>query len=268
MHYYLFDNRSNLRLDTKKLDQISSWIKTSKIAGEQFKLRSPQHMIEQTTKVLRTNKSSTLAIIGDDLSLDIAISALQTLDHPPTLAYIPLFSNSKASQLLGFDGWKQACNALVQAKRESFELVSIEDYTTLAHATLTPKHSTDSQASTIQVTLDKQLELSLPLAELTITNLSQEPHMQDETKSFLVEVQRDRPKARKTDATSPIIKLPSALEVKHTEKIMRLKAHGLRIKTAHPLLFQGLIQLRPSFEVAYSAKKQTIIVHRKRESLT
>ncbi len=269
MHYYLIDERVAKTTPAAQLSRIQSWIKTSRIAGEQLSLKSPQHIMEHVKKITASASTATIVVLGDDLSLDLAISALIELEQDNTtpLGFIPLRANSKSAQLLGILDWKQATGALLKGKRENFHLLGVEDYAILSCCSLSPKHVDPPTEQAITLTLDRELILSIPSAELSLANISKDvatTHIQP----ILIEATASHGSDQLLQNKQPLIKLP----VKHTAsaqaKMLRLKASTITIETTSPLLLHSLIQLRPTIEVVQHTKQQPLIVSRKRDSLT
>lgn len=268
MHYYFFDSRATKNDKSGQLSRIQSWIKTSRIAGQQLELRSPQHIIEEVKKLTANPSVSAIVVAGDDLSLDLAISSLQNNDKEIPLGYIPLLPNSLSAKLLNITDWKQATAALLRGKRESFKLLGVEDYVVLSGCMLSPKATTLDSSSTTTLKLDKQLTLDLPSAELALTNITNDPAMAEHKQPIMIEAISSASPEERLQNKKPLISLPVRLREPAKPKILRLKANTISIKTTTPLLLQNLIQLRPVIEVTEMAGKQALIVNRKRDVLS
>ncbi len=266
MHYYLFDDRVN-KHTTSTLNRVKSWIKTSRIAGQQLDLKSPQQIVEEVKKIASNQTTPTIVVIGDDLSLDLAISSLSESKKHITVGFIPMTTNSKSAQLLGITHWKQASNTLLRGKRENYKLLQLEDYTVLSGATLIPKSVRANSNTAITLSLDDQLKAELPLSEIMVANISNDPTLHEHNSPILIEAITSQVTEDRLQNKKPLITLPDSLKSSHKPKILRLKAESIAIQTATPFLLQGLIQLRPSFSITPLARQQSLIVSRKRDSL-
>lgn len=270
MHHYLIDERVSKQGHEAALGKVVSWIKTSRIAGEQYLLKSPQQVIEQTKKLASTTGNKpTIVVVGDDLSLDLAISALSDDQRKTALGFIPLTPTSQSARLLGSSDWRQACNALVRAKRSSFKLIKIEDYSVLTHCALPARELTDNTTPhETKLRINDQLDVSLPATEITITNLNHETHLHQADDPFLIEASSTREIQQRIQNKKPLIALPQGLKSEPKHTILRLKAQQAQVKTTRPLLLHGLIQLRTDFEIKPLKLQQQFIVDRKRDPLT
>lgn len=269
MHHYLIDERAAKTTSSGQLSRIQSWIKTSRIAGEQLNLKSPQHIIEQVKKIATGSSAATIVVLGDDLSLDLAISSLLKADQEGKipLGYIPLRPNSQSSQHLGITDWKQATVALLKGRRENFHLLAVEDYAVLSYCSLSPKQSGPSSKQAITLTIDQELTVELPTSKLALTNTSKDP-VTEHIQPILIEATVSQSSDQLLQNKQPLITLPSKHNLPSPLAMMlRLKASNITIETSSPLLLQGLLQLRPIIQVSQLTKQQALIVSRKRDSL-
>jgi hypothetical protein len=267
MHYYLIDERVSKLSRPANLDRIRSWIKTSRIAGQQLDLRSPQHILEEVKKIATQPSTSVIVIIGDDLSLDLAISALHNSKLSTILGFVPLVASSRSAELLNISDWRQATTALLKGKRKSFDLITIEDYATLTGSVLTPKATMPDPSLSVTLLLDQELTIQLPPSQLAITNTSHDHLMSEQNQPIAIEATPSRSKQERIQNKQPFIRLPSSLNKASQPTILRLKARTITIKTPTPLLLQNQIQLRSSIRVRKISTKQALIVNRKREAL-
>lgn len=269
MHHYLIDERVAKTTPTGQLNRIQSWIKTSRIAGEQLSLKSPQHIMEQVKKIATSSSTATIVMLGDDLSLDLAISSLSQTDQTGKipLGYIPLRPNSQSAQHLGVTDWKQATVALLKGKREDFHLLAVEDYTILSYCTLSPKQTQLGTKQTITLSIDHKLTVELPISELTLTNTSKDPAT-EHVQPILIEATASQGSDQLLQNKQPLIALPTKQNLPSSPaKMLRLKASDITIETSSPLLLHGLLQLRLVIQVSQLAQQQSVIVSRKRDSL-
>ncbi len=270
MHHYLLDSRAAKVTSGAQLAKIQAWIKASHIAGQQYDLKSPQQIVEQVQKTAAMHTKPTIVVIGDDFSLDTAITALLDDQRDIALGYIPLKNETPSSTLLGYTNWKQACDALLKAKRAAMPLLRVEDFTILSECELQPIQSdTDAPSSAINsvVRLDARLELSVPRASWRITNLQHDADRQMQPKAFCIEArilsiaERHKKEARqRLDLATKII-APSH------QSILKLKANSAKLSLEAPLLLQGIVQLRNDIKIEKLTKTQQFIVQAKSSAL-
>lgn len=264
MHHYLIDERTTKPQLKKHLDRIQSWIKTSRVAGEQYSLKSPQQIIEQIQKIISNSSSKpTIVVIGDDFSLDIAISALQEDQRDITLGFIPLPPNSTSAALLGFKDWRQACNALLKAKRSKFRLIAVEDYTILSECSLLPKATPDQPIPVMDLVIDKKLSLHLPSSLMTITNLSHESSQQIKPTPLMIESSVTSAAHIHLRDKKPLINVAGLRPAAALQPILKFKATTSSVQTSTPLLLQGIVQLRTKFTIKPLSVPQQLIADNK-----
>lgn len=269
MHHYLIDDRATNNAPTGRIEKVRSWVKASQIAGEQHVLKSPQQIIEQIQKILHNSSTKpTIVVIGDDFSLDIAISSLSEDQRSTAIGYVPLQSGSASSLLLGYKDWKQACGALLRAKREALTVIKVEDYTVLSKCLLKPQTASDSlNNEDLFVKLDRNLEIQLPAAHMEIENLSNQEHLQ--VKPRALEITGSLPSAALLHSQKGAAILPfrSSIAGAKRQEVFKLKANYIKITTTSPLLLQGIVQLRPDFTVQKITTPQQFIVQTKNKAL-
>jgi hypothetical protein len=269
MHHFLIDERAATSQLQGQLGKIQSWVKTSRVAGEQHSLKSPQQIIEQIQKIIaNASTKPTIVVIGDDFSLDIAISSLKDEQRSITLGFIPLTTNSPSAALLGFKDWKQACNALIKAKRAKFHLIAVEDYAILSECILVPKSElSPSNVTETKLTLDGELKVQLPESELTITNLSHESHLQTKKTPFMLESTIISAAHLHLQDKKPLFNVPGIKQATPRQPILKLKGTTAAIETTTPLLLQGIVQLRTDFTVRPLPVQQQLIADSKSDPL-
>ncbi len=267
MHYYLIDERVSRIGRPAQLDRIRSWIKTSRIAGQQLEVRSPQHMLEEVNKAATRNSGAVIVVLGDDLSLDLAISALRSSKLSNALGFIPLTTSSRSAELLNINDWRQATTALLKGKRKSFDLLKVEDYVALTGSILTPKAAIPDPSQIVTLVLDQELTVQLPPSQLTITNTAHNQAMSEHAQPIMIEATPSINTKERIQNKQPFINLPAYLQKTSQSAVMRLKAQSLTVKTPTPLLLQNQIQLRSTIKVSKHPSKQALIVNRKREAL-
>lgn len=264
MYYYLFDQRSTKAISSKQLDQIKSWIKTSPIAGQQFDLASPQLLSEKSKQLATNKKAATVVVIGDDLSLDLAISGVQASKTPATIGFIPTVI-SQSSALLGLTDWRQACKVLQQRKTRDFSVFSINGYCVLSHAQLSPRTTPADHAGSAYVTeikLDGQLKLSTPMYRCSISSLAHQTDYHEHPHACLVEIYNLPKFSDKIQTKIPLIRTKLRPISDSEEVLVRLPFSKAEITTHQPLLLDSLVPLSGNIKVTKHAQAQSMVIAR------